>query len=75
MQKIENALIGLFVKVQLELMKLEQEEDGMEMLEAIILMVVAVAIAAVIINALGDENGGLIGTIWTKISDKLDDLF
>ena len=75
MQKIENALIQWYLKARVEMLKLEQEEDGMEMMEAIILIAIAVIIGGVIVNALGDENGGLIGTIWEKVEEWLDGIF
>ena len=74
-QKVENALLRAYLSARMELLKLEQEEDGMEMMETVILIAIAVIIGGVIINALGDENGGLIGTIWTKIEGWLDTLF
>jgi Flp pilus assembly pilin Flp len=74
-EKVQYALVSAMLKAKQEMRKLTREEDGMEMMETIILIAIAVIIGGVIINALGDENGGLIGMIWDKISDWLDTLF
>lgn len=74
-EKVQYALVCAMLKAKQEMRKLTREEDGMEMMETIILIAIAVIIGGVIINALGDENGGLIGMIWDKISDWLDTLF
>lgn len=74
-QKMENALLRAFLKARLEMMKLEQEEDGMETLEVVILAAVAVIVAGLIINGLGSgDDDGLIGHIFTSIKTKIDEL-
>ena len=52
MKKIENALILVFLKARAEMLRLENEEDGMQTVEAIILVAVAVVVAGAIIEAL-----------------------
>ena len=78
MEKMERALVALFVKAQLELMKLEQEEDGMETVETIILVAVAVVVAGILIDVLtkdGTSGKGLIGDVFAKIQEKITELF
>jgi len=79
MQKIEKALVALFVKAQLELMKLEREEDGLETVETVILVAVAVIVAGLLINILtknfGGNNQGVIGYFFDKIKTKFDSFF
>lgn len=78
MKKIENALILAFLKARAEMLRLENEEDGLETVEAVILVGIAVILAVVIYNALtgGDENGnsGLIGSIFDAIEEKFSDM-
>ena len=78
MQKIENALILAFLKARAEMLRLENEEDGMETVEVVILVAVAVVIAGALINLLtGDKNtgkGGVIDTIFGFITTKIKNL-
>ena len=73
-QKVENAVLRAFLKSRMELLKLQQEEDGMETLEVVILAAVAVAVAALIIKALSGD-GGLIDTIFKTVTQKIEELF
>lgn len=79
MEKMERALVALFVKAQLELMKLEQEEDGMQTVEAVILVAVAVVLAGAVINLLtGDKEtgkGGIIDKIFQGLITKMNTIF
>lgn len=77
-QKVENAVLRAFLKSRMELLKLQQEEDGMETLEVVILVAVAVVIAAFIIQLLkgnGGDGDGLLGRIFDKIEQQIQGLF
>lgn len=68
-----------YLKAKLELMKLEQEEDGLETIETVILIGIAVVIAVILLNLLTGSNhdgkDGLIHTIFDSIEDKIKELF
>ena len=75
-KKMENAVIRAFLKAKLELMKLQNEEDGMETLEVIILVAVAVVIAGAIIGLIGSKDGdGLIHELFEKMKTWFNDTF
>lgn len=76
MQKIQNKLIQFYLKARMQMLALEQEEDGMETLEVVILAAVAVIVAGVIIAGLGSgkNDDGLIGHIFKSIEDAIDKL-
>ncbi|HAM68800.1 MAG TPA: hypothetical protein DCP68_04210 [Ruminococcus sp.] len=72
-----SAYFQLKAKARDRIERLKEEEDGMETIEAIILIAIAVIIAGVLVNALtqkdwGDgEEHGLVGYIFKKIVDSL----
>ncbi len=74
MKKLQNAIVQAFLKARLEMIKLENDEEGMETLEVVILAAVAVAVAALIISALKGSDG-LIAKIFKKVQDEIDKLF
>lgn len=73
------AVYGAYLTAMSKLRSFEDEEDGMETIETVILIAVAVIIAGVIVNVLTkDFNGsdkGLIGYVFSKIAEKLEALF
>ena len=76
MQKVQDALIQSYLKARMEMLSLEQEEDGMETVETVILIAVAVIVAGGILTALGKNgNDGLIGSLFTGIKNKFGELF
>lgn len=79
LSKIEFATYMAYWKIKRRFMEMANEEDGMEALESIILIGVAVIIAAVVLKVLkgdtDDGSGGLIGFINGKIKSELDKIF
>lgn len=79
MQKVQNALIQAYLKARMEMLRLENEEDGLETVETVILVAVAVVVAVCIYQALtgGTQTGddGLIGSIFDNVEDKIEQIF
>ncbi len=79
MKKIENAVLQAFLKLRAEMLALENEEDGMEMLETVILIGIAVIIGVVVLELLTgkghDGKGGIVSSIFAAINKKLGELF
>lgn len=72
--KIEFATYMAYWKIKRRLMEMTNEEDGMETLEAVILIGIAVIIGAIIIDKLKGPNG-LIDSIFNQIKTQLGTLF
>ncbi len=80
LDKMAFAVYSSYLKAKAKLMKLGQEEDGMETLETVILIAIAVVVAGIIINVLtkGNINGsekGLIGYMFDTIANKIQTIF
>ena len=79
MQKVQNALIQAYLKARMEMLRLENEEDGLETVETVILVAVAVVVAVCIYQALtgGTQDGskGLVGSIFSGIETKINQIF
>ncbi|MBD5143036.1 MAG: DUF1345 domain-containing protein [Ruminococcus sp.] len=79
MKKVQNALMQSFLKARLEMLRLQQEEDGAEMVETVILVGVAAIIGVIVLALLTGDNhdgeGGILGTIFEKVRGKIEDLF
>lgn len=77
--KAVYAMYSAYLNAMSKLERFGDEEDGMETIETVILIAVAVIIAGVLINILTkDFNGsgkGLIAYIFSKIAEKLNALF
>ena len=73
--KAAVTVLAAYYTMKAKVQKLMSDEDGMETVQAIILIVVAVAIAAVLLTLIlgkdHDGNGGLIADIFKDIKDKL----
>lgn len=83
-EKVTFAMYKGYSKAKTKFLKILEEEHGMETLETIILIVVAVIIAGILINFLTKEGFtnastgeecGLIEYIFSIIKDKLDAVF
>lgn len=75
--KISAFFYMMYLKADLAFKELESEEDGMETVQAIILVAVAVVVAGCIINVLTTgENGqpGLISKLFSSIQQKFDEM-
>lgn len=80
LDKMAFAVYSSYLKAKAKLMKLGQEEDGMETLETVILIAIAVVVAGIIINVLtkghiGNSDQGLIGYMFQTIKEKLENVF
>lgn len=78
--KMMLAVFSAYWKVMFKLDELKNKEDGMETIEAVILVAIAVIIALAIITLLTRNNptfgeGGLIGYIFNSVKEKIDELF
>lgn len=74
MDKIADTLVLAMLMARMKLNRLKNDESGMETLEVVILVAIAVVIAGIIISALkGDQ--GLVKQIFTKIGNAIDSLF
>lgn len=77
LDKMAFAVYSSYLKAKAKIMKLGQEEDGMETLETVILIAIAVVVAGIIVNVLtkGEDGTGLIGKIFKTISEKIENIF
>ena len=79
MQKVQDKMIQAYLKARAEMLALENEEDGLETVETVILVAVAVIIAGLLVNILtknfGGNDQGLIGYFFKKIQETFDGLF
>lgn len=78
--KIEFATYMTYWKIRRRLMEMSNEEDGMETLETVILIGVAVIIAFIIYNVLtgGDAQKGekgMIGKLFSAIDKSIQKIF
>ena len=75
LDRISDFFALLCVKAQIEMNKLKNEEDGLETLETVILIGIAVIIAVVLLNLLTgsghDGKDGLISKIFKAIGNQL----
>lgn len=80
LDKMTLAVFVAYWKVRNKVDELKNNEDGMETIEAVILVAIAVIIALALVTLLTKDNptfgsGGLIGYIFTKVKDKIEELF
>ncbi|MCQ2408761.1 MAG: hypothetical protein MJ065_09595 [Oscillospiraceae bacterium] len=72
--KAAVTVLAAYYTMKAKVQKLMSDEDGMETVQAVILIVVAVAVALVLLEILtkgGDSDHGLIGDLVEKIKEKL----
>ncbi len=77
MEKMILALHKGYCKAKLRMMQLAKEEDGMETLETVILIAVAVLVAGVIVTFLVGGNGedGFVQELFNSIKQKINETF
>lgn len=73
--KIEFATYMTYWKIRRRLMEMANEEDGMETLETILIVALAIIVLGVILDKLTNKENGLIKTIFDKISTEFTNLF
>ena len=78
--KFAVSCLTSFYKAKAKFEKMTSGEDGMETLETIIIIAIAVIVAGFIVNFLtkGKVNGsdqGLIGYMFTKLAKSITDIF
>ncbi len=66
LDKVLNKVCRAFLKARNKFMELANEESGMETVEVVILVAIAVVVAGVILDFLQGDKG-FINTIFTKI--------
>lgn len=77
LDKMALAVFSAYYKMKAKVMNMKDEEDGMETVEAVILIAIAVIIAGIVVNMLtkkdwgSGEETGLIGYIFWKIKNML----
>ena len=77
LDKVMFSLYRAYFNAKVKLMSLANEEDGMQTVEAIVLIVVAIVIAGGIIEVLtkgGDGGHGIIGELFESIKKKILDM-
>ncbi len=79
LNELSFKIYGAYLKAKSKFEKFCEEEAGMETMEVVILVAVAVIIAGLLIEVLtknfSGNNQGLIGYIFDKIRQRVDDLF
>ncbi len=80
--KFAISCFSTYYKAKAKIEKLSKAEDGMETLETIILIAIAVIVAGFIINFLtkgkfggANSNQGLIGYMFEKIGESITNIF
>lgn len=80
MDKMALAVFTAYWKIKTKIDELKNDESGMETIEAVILVAIAVIIALALVTLLTKDNptfgsGGLIGYIFTQVKEKIEELF
>ena len=78
--KFAISCITTCTKAKAKLEKLCKAEDGMETIETVILIAIAVIVAGFIINFLtrgqfGNSNQGLVGYIFSRVGEAITNMF
>lgn len=74
MNKIQRTMLSAYLSMKNKFDDFMKKEDGMETIQAIILVVVGIVIVGALIAIVGnkDDPNSLIGKIWAKISGLID---
>jgi hypothetical protein len=80
MDKMALAAFNAYYTAKRKFEALRDEESGMETIEAVILIAIAIIVAVLIIQFLTGNSEtfgehGIVGYIFDKIKDQLDDIF
>ena len=77
MKKLIKKLDKTFIAARLRFGELMSKEDGMETLETVIVIILAIVVAGVVITALGDssDKNTVLGKIFDKINTGIDNIF
>ena len=77
LDRVAIAMCTVYLNAKAKLMKLANEEDGMETLEAVVLIVIAVILAGLVLNFLTGRDGedGIIQRLFHSITEKLGQFF
>lgn len=77
LDKMAIAVFSAYFRLKAKVESMKEEEDGMQTIEAVILIAIAVIIAGIVVNMLtkkdwgSGEETGLIGYIFWKIKNML----
>ena len=76
-EKMTLATMTTYYKAKAKLAKLRSDESGMETIETVLLIAVAVVVALVILNALtgGEGQQGIVQRFFTKLEQSITDIF
>lgn len=76
-EKMTLATMTTYYKAKAKLAKLRSDESGMETIETVLLIAVAVVVALVILNALtgGDSGQGIVQRFFTKLEESITGIF
>ena len=78
--KFAVSCLTTYYKAKAKFEKLGKSEDGMETIETVILIAIAVIVAGFIINFLtkgkfGNSDKGLVGYIFERVGEAIKDMF
>lgn len=76
-EKMTLATMTTYYKAKAKLAKLRSDESGMETIETVLLIAVAVVVALVILNALTDTDGntGIVQRFFQKLEESITNIF
>lgn len=67
-------ILKAFVNITNLLNRLK-EEDGMEMLQTVIIIAIAVGIGGILFAIIGNSNDGLLGTFNRSLTQRMNEFF
>lgn len=79
MEKAFASLYRTYLTAKFRMMRFMQEEEGNDMVNTIIIVAISVIIAGILVTVLLGQNkdgkGGIIGSIFETIKEKLKSIF
>lgn len=76
MDKINTFFLAKYLQLKNKADRFMEEEDGMEVLQAVILVAIALVVAAALLAIIGkNADDGLLGEIHKKIDSEFSGLF
>lgn len=75
MDKIADTLVLAMLMARMKLNRFKDDESGMETLEVVILIAIAVVIAGVIIAIVGNKDDGFLSRIFKSLEDAITGIF
>lgn len=76
MKKLMRKLDSKFIAAKLRFDEIMSNENGMETLETVIVVILAIVVAGAVITMIGkNQDDGILKLIYTKIKDAIDEIF